>query len=73
MSSGTNGPSTRRSSREEIIELFQACAAKLNRTPGKAEFERTCGVSEADSIRDRSKFTLGDFERRLFAHKIIAT
>ena len=26
-----------------------------------------------DSIRDRSKFSLGDFERQLFAHKIIAT
>lgn len=25
-----------------------------------------------DSIRDRSKFLLGDFERELFAHKIIA-
>ena len=26
-----------------------------------------------DSIRDRSKFSLSDFERQLFAHKIIAT
>jgi hypothetical protein len=24
-----------------------------------------------DSIRGRSKFSLGDFERQLFAHKII--
>jgi hypothetical protein len=39
-------PATRRRSREEIIELFRVCAAKLGRTLGKAEFERTCGVSE---------------------------
>ena len=51
MSSGTNRLSTRRRSREEIIELFRACVAKLNRTPGKAEFERTCGISETDIRR----------------------
>lgn len=51
MSSGTNKLSTRRRSREEIIELFRACAAKLNRTPGAAEFERTCGISVTDIRR----------------------
>lgn len=51
MSDGTNRLATRRRSREEIIELFRACAAKLNRTPGKAEFERTCGISETDIRR----------------------
>lgn len=45
MSRGTSKPLTRHRGREEIIELFRACAVKLNRTPGKAEFERACGVS----------------------------
>lgn len=106
MSGSTSRVSTRRRTREEIIELFRACAAKLNRTPRKAEFERTCGVLRnregdlgkltnalssspirsanlltasalmrlvEDSIRNRSKFSLGDFERQLFAHKVIET
>jgi hypothetical protein len=51
MSGGTGKLSTRHRSREEIIDLFRACAAKLNRTPGKAEFERTCGISETDIRR----------------------
>ncbi len=51
MSGSTSRLSTRRRSREEIIDLFRACAAKLNRTPGKSEFERKCGVSETDIRR----------------------
>ncbi len=51
MSSGTTKLPTRHRGREEIIALFQACATKLNRTPGKAEFERTCGISANDIRR----------------------
>ncbi|HVZ09731.1 hypothetical protein [Rhodopila sp.] len=165
MASSTSRVSTRRRTREEVIELFRACAAKLDRTPGEAEFDKMCGIprkdvrhhfwkggyselAEAaglqpntltqrfedaevfedyakvcvhigrvpsetqlrgatrelrtktstvysrfvggirsanlvtasalmrlveDSIRDWSKFSLGDFERQLFAHKVIET
>ncbi len=81
MSGGTSRLSIRHRSREEIIELFRTCAAKLNRAPGKAEFDRSANLLTAsaltrlveDSIRNRSKFSLGDFERQLFAHKVIVT
>jgi hypothetical protein len=66
MSSGASRLSARHRSREEIIELFRAGAA--NPLTASALMRLV-----EDSIRDRSKFSLGDFERQLFAHKIIAT
>jgi len=48
MSSGTSRHSTRRRTRDEVIELFRACAAKLDRTPGDAEFEKICGIALKD-------------------------
>lgn len=48
MTSSTSRTSTRRRTREEVIELFRACAAKLDRTPGEAEFEKMCGIPRKD-------------------------
>ncbi|MGA7711364.1 MAG: hypothetical protein WCA81_05645, partial [Rhizomicrobium sp.] len=48
MSSGISRLSTRRRTREEVIDLFRACAAKLDRTPGEAEFEKLCGIPRKD-------------------------
>lgn len=52
MTSSTSRVSTRRRTREEVIELFRACAAKLHRTPGEAEFEKMCGIPRKD-VRHR--------------------
>lgn len=50
--SGANKISTKRPSREEIVDLFRACAAKNGgKTPGKILFEKTCGITEAQVNR----------------------
>jgi hypothetical protein len=50
--SGANKTSTKRPSREEIVDLFRACAAKNGgKTPGKIIFEKTCGITEAQVNR----------------------
>lgn len=47
-----NKRSARRPSREEIIDLFRACAAKNGgKTPGRILFEKTCGITEAQVNR----------------------
>jgi len=46
--SGANKNSPRRPSREEIVDLFRACAAKNEGiTPGKDLFQKTCGITES--------------------------
>jgi len=46
--SGANKTSTKRPSREEIVDLFRACAAKNEGiAPGKRLFQETCGITEA--------------------------
>lgn len=46
--SGANKTSTRRPNREEIVDLFRACAAKNDgMAPGKGLFQKTSGVTEA--------------------------
>jgi hypothetical protein len=46
-----NRSSAKRHSREEIIDLFRACAAKNGgKTPGIRVFEKTCGVTEAQVV-----------------------
>jgi Holliday junction resolvase len=46
--SGASKKPTRRPSREEIVDLFRACAAKnRGEAPGKELFRKTCGITEA--------------------------
>jgi hypothetical protein len=46
--SGANKNSTRRPSREEIVDLFRACAAKNgSKPPGKKLFQKNCGITDA--------------------------
>jgi hypothetical protein len=46
--SGANKTSARRPSREEIVDLFRACAAKNDgKAPGKELFQKTCGITSA--------------------------
>jgi len=46
--SGANKISTKRPNREEIVDLFRACAAKNGgKAPGKGLFQETCAVTEA--------------------------
>lgn len=45
--SGANKISTKRPNREEIVDLFRACAAKNGgKAPGKGLFQETCAVTE---------------------------
>jgi hypothetical protein len=40
--------STRRPGRDEIVDLFRACAAKNDgRAPGKDLLQKTCGITQA--------------------------
>jgi hypothetical protein len=46
--SGASKTSTRRPSREEIVDLFRACAAKNDGVaPGKGLFQKTCGITKS--------------------------
>jgi len=58
MSGRTSKPPTGRRSRDETIDLFRACAAKLDRTPGEGEFEKMCGISRKDV---RHHFWIGGY------------
>jgi hypothetical protein len=47
-----NKKSVRHPSREDIVDLFRACAAKNSgKTPGKILFQKTCGITEAQVNR----------------------
>src|SRR5258705_13691985 len=37
-----------RRSRQEILDLFRACQAKLGKTPGKKLFSRTANLKESE-------------------------
>src|SRR6266496_2974536 len=39
-----------RRSRQEILELFQACQTKLGRTPGAPAFYKTAGVKNSEVL-----------------------
>ena len=39
-----------RRSRQEILELFQTCQAKLGRTPGAPAFYKTAGVKNSEVL-----------------------
>src|SRR6266498_833120 len=39
-----------RRSRQEILELFQACQTKLGRTPGALAFYKTAGVKDSEVL-----------------------
>jgi hypothetical protein len=56
----------------DLRKLTDALSSSSIRSPNLITALALMRIVE-DSIRDRSKFSLGDFERQLFAHKIIAT
>jgi hypothetical protein len=56
----------------DLRKLIDALSASLMRSANLLTASALMRLVE-DSIRDRSKFSLGEFERQLFAHKIIAT
>ena len=46
--SGATKTSTKRLNREEIVDLFRACAAKNGgKAPGRGLFQENCGITEA--------------------------
>jgi hypothetical protein len=56
----------------DLRKLIDALSAALMRSANLLTAWALMRLVE-DSIRDRSKFSLGEFERQLFPHKIIAT